>query len=217
MVPQPDTDKRRQFKERLDGLKIGSDTPLTLALQNLVQTATGERVKMKKMGLSLNESLPHLDPRRTYKKATDDAPTILMVSDVMDSCGYNPCEFVKDLAEKGTNVKIRFIGIGQKGQVNAQRMMACMQQFPNFLGAFADSQNTMARLINRLQDSDEEAGLRAEALKLKTPAPEAPPSESTSGSYRVKTEASGHILPRGHGSDSPDEGLKAGPAGSLDP
>lgn len=80
--------------------------------------------------------------------------TIILISDGAESCGGDPCEYIRAMSARGINVKIDIVGLGLKHDPEAKAQLDCITQSSG--GKFYDA-NTAAELAESVRTSVKQA------------------------------------------------------------
>ncbi|CAM5999952.1 unnamed protein product [Sphagnum balticum] len=100
--------------------------------------------------------------------------TIILISDGLDTCGGNPCEYMTQLARYGINIRCDVVGLELKKDRKAQDQLNCLAQSSG--GKYYDAGNA-DDLIQSVAHSVRQAISGKVIVKPKTPS-EQPPSQS---------------------------------------
>jgi Ca-activated chloride channel family protein len=76
--------------------------------------------------------------------------TIILISDGAETCGGNPCEYIKRLAQMGIKMKIDIVGMGLKHEFSARNQLNCIASASG--GKYYDA-NTAAELVDSISQS----------------------------------------------------------------
>ncbi len=96
--------------------------------------------------------------------------TLILISDGADTCGGNPCEFIKQLPRMGIKLKVDIVGLSLKNRpddVMARHQLNCITETSG--GKYYDA-NTAAQLIESISASVNKAISGRVIIKPGTPA-----------------------------------------------
>lgn len=204
--PVPGLEAREEAKAALAQMKLeGSGTPFVLGMQSAVHMLTGELVPIKKPVPSPKRLNPVPSGDRSFSD-DEDVPTAIFISDTVDTCQADACQFIKDVDARKIKVRIHIIGVGTKAQYNALEIMKCMGQFhfvtTNTVADLPELNRVMGEIVDKKIDA-----LRATSLKL-TPSANTPTV--------IKTEVQGLLLTKPQAAEptpapqkKQEEGLRA--------
>lgn len=92
---------------------------------------------------------------------------IILISDGADTCGPEPCGYVRQLTAAGIDIKIDIVGLALRGDRTAQIQLDCIAKTSG--GEFFDS-NTTAELVDNIRKVIPQAKVSGKVLtKLKDP------------------------------------------------
>lgn len=121
LVVPPGKSNRREFITQLRETHPYGLTPLEFALRQAAEN----------------------DLRRFTKRKT-----IILISDGADTCGGNPCEFIKQLPRMGINLKVYCIGLGLRHRpddIAARNQLICIAKVTD--GAYLDVSSASQMII----------------------------------------------------------------------
>ncbi|MBS1986090.1 MAG: hypothetical protein JST16_18155 [Bdellovibrionales bacterium] len=183
--PSTDSQQRKRLPALLAAQKTFGGSPIGLALQKSVQVLTGKRVP-----LVLDNADYEHHPERMPRAANDSwqpsasAPTVVLLSDLADTCQANICKFVQSLVDGHIDVRIKVVAADMATKYREKAMLGCAAQFGAVfayeeVNGKVSMRDTLAKVLNGEE-------LSGKALRL-------PPVTEIQGN--VKSEVSGLILP----------------------
>jgi hypothetical protein len=98
--------------------------------------------------------------------------TMILISDGVDTCGGDPCAYIRRLSEHGIKIKIDIVGLGLKGDREAKSELDCIAR--NSGGKFYDA-NTAAELVDSLNVSVKQAISGKVITRMAQPTSTSPP------------------------------------------
>lgn len=127
LVP-PGTGNRRTIISKLRELRPTGMTPLTLALLHAAE-----------------RDLARVQGRKT----------IILISDGEDTCGHDPCAYIKTLPSRGIKLKVDILGLNLKSEKGARNQLDCIARSSNG-GKYYDA-DTAAQLVENISHSVSQA------------------------------------------------------------
>lgn len=108
----------------------------------------------------LHEAANDLQPFQGNKQ-------IILISDGAETCGSDPCLFIRTLIERGFDIKIDIVGLALRGDPEAKRQLNCVANTSG--GNYYDA-NTAAELVDNIRKIVGEAKVSGKVLtKMKDP------------------------------------------------
>lgn len=194
VVPSNEASVRGGIPGRVHQIKLGYGSPVGVAISKGVAELTGVEVKvpLRKDDLSDDSGATAIpDSGMILKEPTADAPMLVVVTDMRDTCKADLCQLMKEIQKSKANVRIRIIGVDMKANYLGQKTLNCMAQYPKF--DFEEVLNGKP-MFNAMEKTVKGEELRAKALRLEYA--KKPPVAPAKGPVRAKTSLSGMILPK---------------------
>ncbi len=94
--------------------------------------------------------------------------TIVLISDGAESCGGDPCEYIRAMSARGIDVKIDIVGLGLKHDAEAKAQLDCITKSSG--GKYYDA-NTAAELAESVRTSVKQAVSGKVIIKMGQPVP----------------------------------------------
>jgi Ca-activated chloride channel family protein len=83
-------------------------------------------------------------------RGLEGTKTIILISDGAETCGGNPCEYIKRLSQMGIKMKVDIVGLGLKHEFGARGQLNCIASSSG--GKYYDA-NTAAELVDSISQS----------------------------------------------------------------
>jgi hypothetical protein len=91
---------------------------------------------------------------------------IILISDGAETCGGDPCAYIRRLTQMGFNIKVDIVGVGLRHDVDAKEQLNCISQSSG--GKFYDA-NSSAELLESIRNSVKQAVTGRVVTKVKGP------------------------------------------------
>lgn len=126
LLVSPGLNNRQTLVNKLRGIKPSGVTPISLAVKRAIKDMDNIDAKEK---------------------------SIILISDGIDTCGYDPCTLAVNLKNSNVNVKFNVVGFGISDDLNALNQLECMAKVSD--GKFYTADNS-SELSESLMDGIED-------------------------------------------------------------